>query len=149
MISVAEALQRVLDSVEKMPTETVTLAAAHGRVLAQDVIARLTQPPTDVSAMDGYAVQAKDVAKVPATLIKIGESAAGKAFNGAIGPGETTRIFTGAAVPKGANAIVIQEHTAAAGSQQKPRPVGRTPGQEQDHLADHGDHRAACHAQPR
>ena len=62
MISVAEALQRVLDSVKRMPTETVTLAAAHGRVLAQDVIARLTQPPTDVSAMDGYAVQAKDVA---------------------------------------------------------------------------------------
>jgi len=117
MISVAEALQRVLDSVEKMPTETVTLAAAHGRVLAQDVIARLTQPPTDVSAMDGYAVQAKDVAKVPVTLIEIGESAAGKAFNGTIGPGETTRIFTGAAVPKGANAIVIQEDTAADGNQ--------------------------------
>ena len=53
MISVTDALQRVLDSVERMPEETVNLATAHGRVLAQDVMARLTQPPTDVSAMDG------------------------------------------------------------------------------------------------
>ena len=117
MISVTDALQRVLDSVERMPEETVNLATAHGRVLAQDVMARLTQPPTDVSAMDGYAVRASDVAQVPVTLTQIGESAAGSAFNGAIGRGETTRIFTGAPVPEGADAIVVQEDTNAVGDQ--------------------------------
>lgn len=117
MISVAEALQRVLDGVDRMPVETVNLAAAHGRVLARDVVARMTQPPTDVSAMDGYAVRAADVGSVPATLTQVGASAAGKAFDGAIGPGQTARIFTGAAVPAGADAIVIQEDTEAAGDQ--------------------------------
>ncbi len=117
MISVAEALQRILDGVHRMPTESINLADAHGRVLARDVTARLTQPPTDVSAMDGYAVRAADVAEVPATLTQIGESAAGSAFDGTIGAGQTARIFTGAPVPKGADAIVIQEDTEAAGDQ--------------------------------
>ena len=117
MISVAEALQRILDGVHLMPTETVSLAAAHGRVLARDVVARVTQPPTDVSAMDGYAVRAADVATVPATLTQIGESAAGRAFAGSIGAGQTVRIFTGAPVPAGADAIVIQEDTKADGDQ--------------------------------
>jgi molybdopterin molybdotransferase len=117
MISVAEALRRVLDGVERMPEESVSLAAAHGRVLARDVVARLTQPPSDVSAMDGYAVRAADVASVPATLTQIGEAAAGNAFDGAIGPGQTARIFTGAPVPTGADAIVIQEDTTASGDQ--------------------------------
>ncbi len=117
MLSVAEALQRVLDGVAAMPTETVSLAAAHGRVLARDVTARLTQPPADVSAMDGYAVRAEDVAQVPSSLTQIGESAAGRAFDGTVGPGQTVRIFTGAPVPKGADAIVIQEDTEADGDQ--------------------------------
>jgi molybdopterin molybdotransferase len=117
MISVAEALRRVLDGVERMPEESVSLAAAHGRVLARDVVARLTQPPSDVSAMDGYAVRAADVASVPAVLTRIGEAAAGNAFDGAIGPGQTARIFTGAPVPTGADAIVIQEDTTASGDQ--------------------------------
>ncbi len=116
MISVAEALQRILDGVRRMPNETVNLAAAHGRVLAQDVVARVTQPPADVSAMDGYAVRAADVVAVPATLTQIGESAAGKAFEGTVGSGQTVRIFTGAPVPKGADAIVIQEDTQASGN---------------------------------
>ena len=117
MISVAEALQRILDGVHRMPTENISLADAHGRVLARDVTARLTQPPTDVSAMDGYAVRAADVAEVPATLTQIGESAAGNAFGGKVGPGQTARIFTGAPVPKGADAIVMQEDTEVAGDQ--------------------------------
>ncbi|MBT3536627.1 MAG: molybdopterin molybdotransferase MoeA, partial [Rhodospirillaceae bacterium] len=75
------------------------------------------QPPSDVSAMDGYAVRAADVVKVPATLTQIGESAAGSAFDGTIGPGQTARIFTGAPVPKGADAIVIQEDTETDGDQ--------------------------------
>ena len=117
MISVAEALQRILDGVQRMPTENISLAAAHGRVLARDVVARVTQPPTDVSAMDGYAVRAEDVAAVPVTLTQIGASAAGSAFDGSLGAGQTVRIFTGAPVPKGADAIVIQEDTEASGDQ--------------------------------
>ncbi|MDA1101673.1 MAG: molybdopterin molybdotransferase MoeA [Proteobacteria bacterium] len=115
MISVAEALQRILDGVRTMPTETINLAAAHGRVLARDVVARVTQPPTNVSAMDGYAVRADDVGSVPVSLTQIGESAAGRAFDGSVGPGQTVRIFTGAPVPEGADAIVIQEDTEASG----------------------------------
>ena len=117
MISVAEALQRVLDGVSPMPVETVNLGAAHGRVLARDVVARLTQPPSDVSAMDGYAVRAADAGSVPVTLTLIGASAAGAAFDGTVGPGQTVRIFTGAAVPLGADAIVIQEDTETDGDQ--------------------------------
>jgi molybdopterin molybdotransferase len=117
MISVAEALQRILDGVHRMPSENISLAAGHGRVLAKDVTARLTQPPTDVSAMDGYAVRAMDVATVPATLTQIGESAAGNAFQETVGPGQTTRIFTGAPLPDGADTIVIQEDADVAGDQ--------------------------------
>ena len=115
MISVADALQRVLDGVDVMPNETVAIAAAHGRVLARDVVARLTQPPSNVSAMDGYAVRAADVETVPTILTQIGEAAAGSAFDGAIGAGQTVRIFTGAPVPRGADAIVIQEDTETDG----------------------------------
>ena len=115
MISVAGALQRVLDGVDFMPNETVAIAAAHGRVLARDVVARLTQPPSNVSAMDGYAVRAADVETVPTILTQIGEAAAGSAFDGAIGAGQTVRIFTGAPVPRGADAIVIQEDTETDG----------------------------------
>ncbi len=117
MISVAEALQRILDGIHRMPAETVNLAAAHGRVLAQDVAARVTQPPADVSAMDGYAVRAGDVGSVPVSLTLIGESAAGNAFGGSVGPGQTVRIFTGAPVPKGTDAIVMQEDTEVSGDQ--------------------------------
>ena len=117
MISVAEALQRILDGVHRMPTETISLAAAHGRVLARDVVARVTQPPTDVSAMDGYAVRANNLTQVPTTLTQIGESAAGSAFDGSLAAGQTVRIFTGAPVPMGADAIVIQEDTEVSGDQ--------------------------------
>ena len=91
-----------------------TIGAAD-RVLAADVTATLTQPPFDASAMDGYAVRAADVAGVPAALTVIGESNAGGPFAGAVGPGEAVRIFTGAAVPKGADCVVIQEDTERNG----------------------------------
>ena len=70
------------------------LSAAAGRVLAQDVPARLTQPPLAVSAMDGYAVRAADTQVPGARLRVIGEAPAGRPFGGAVGPGETVRIFT-------------------------------------------------------
>ncbi len=115
MLSVAEALAKVVAGVPSMPSEQVSLADALGRVLAEDVAARLTHPPAAVSAMDGYAVRAADVRKAPVTLRQIGESAAGKGFSGRVGKGQTVRIFTGAPLPPGADAIVIQEDTKAKG----------------------------------
>ena len=115
MISVAEALAHVTSRLRPLAAEQVALSDALGRVLAQDVAARLTQPPVDVSAMDGYAVRAADVASVPVTLKVIGESAAGSAFDGVLGAGQAVRTFTGAMVADGADAIVIQEDTDAGG----------------------------------
>lgn len=112
MISVAVALAQVLASVtEPVGTETVALASASGRTLAQDLAARRTQPPFPASAMDGYAVRAADVAAVPAELRVAGRSVAGRGYAGEVGAGEAVRIFTGAPVPPGADAIVIQEDT--------------------------------------
>lgn len=113
MIPVAEARQRILADVAPVGTEQVSLAEAAGRTLAADVIARLTQPPEAVSAMDGYAVRAADAGKVPTTLTVIGSAPAGRPFAGTVGPGQAVRIFTGAPVPAGADAVVIQEDTAA------------------------------------
>jgi molybdopterin molybdotransferase len=115
MISVEEALARLLAPLEALPPEQVSVADAVGRVLAEDVAARRTQPPFAVSAMDGYAVRADDVARVPATLRIIAEIPAGAGFGGTLGPGEAARIFTGAPLPDGADAIVIQEDTERQG----------------------------------
>lgn len=115
MISVVKALSQILENVTETCDEQVQLSAALGRVLSVDVIARLTQPWADVSAMDGFAVRAADVASVPTSLTVIGESAAGGCFDGSVGKGEAVRIFTGAPVPAGANAIVIQEDTERDG----------------------------------
>jgi molybdopterin molybdotransferase len=135
MITVEEALRRVLASAETpLKEEKVALEQAYGRVLARDLKALRTQPPFSNSAMDGYAVRAADTASPPATLIVVGESAAGRAFEGAIGPGEAVRIFTGAPMPDGADAIVIQEDvqregerirvSAAASARDNLRPAG-------------------------
>ena len=111
MISVDEAVQRVTAAFAPLETETVSLRDAQGRVLAENAIARLDQPPFPVSAMDGYAVRAGDVSSAPATLRVIGSAPAGHPFNGKVGEGETVRIFTGGVVPEGADTIVIQEDT--------------------------------------
>src|SRR5437764_3691623 len=115
MISVEEALERLLAPLEALPAEQVSVADAVGRVLAEDVAARRTQPPFAVSAMDGYAVRAEDVATVPVELRIVAEVPAGAGFGGHIGPGETARIFTGAPLPEGSDAIVIQEDTERDG----------------------------------
>jgi molybdopterin molybdotransferase len=128
LLSVADALERVLAQAEPLPSEEVALAEADGRVLAYDLKARRTQPPADVSAMDGYAVRAADVANTPARLKVIGEVAAGRPFSVALGPGEAARIFTGGVLPQAADAIVIQEHTTRDGDfveVQKPASKGR------------------------
>src|SRR5437660_1826663 len=115
LMPVAEALERVLADAAPLPARPTPLGEAHGRVLAADVKALRTQPPADVSAMDGYAVRAADVASVPARLKLIGEVAAGHPFDGTVGAGEAARIFTGGIVPAGADTIVIQENTAREG----------------------------------
>src|SRR5260370_38544800 len=109
---VAEALSRVLADAEPLPAQSVPLADAHGRVLTAGVAALRTHPPANVSAMDGYAVRAIDVAKIPARLKLVGEVAAGHPFNGSVGAGEAARIFTGGLLPPGSDAIAIQENAS-------------------------------------
>src|SRR6516162_2342776 len=99
---VAEALSRVLADTEPLAAEPTPLSEAHGRVLAADLAALRTQPPAAVSAMDGYAVRAADVATAPARLKLVGEVAAGHPFDSSVGAGEAARIFTGGVVPAGA-----------------------------------------------
>jgi molybdopterin molybdotransferase len=113
MIQVEEARGRILQALAPTAAETVPLAASGGRVLARPVHARLTQPPADVSAMDGYAVRAADAA-AGAVLRVVGSAPAGHPFAGAVGTGEAVRIFTGAVLPAGADAILLQEDAEAA-----------------------------------
>jgi molybdopterin molybdotransferase len=115
LLSVADALSRVLEHAMPLPAEEVPVAEADGRVLAYALKARRTQPPADVSAMDGYAVRATDVVNPPVRLNIIGEVAAGRPFDHAIGPGEAARIFTGGVIPDGADTIIIQEHARRDG----------------------------------
>src|SRR5712692_7956199 len=115
MISVEEALARLLAPLEKLPFEQISIADAVGRVLAEDVAARRTQPPFAVSAMDGYAVRADDLGQIPATLRIVAEIPAGAGFGGTLGEGEAARIFTGAPLPDGADTIIIQEDTERHG----------------------------------
>lgn len=111
MISVEQALERIAERFAALPGETVELGTACGRVLAQDAVARLTQPPVDLSAMDGYAIRFADVPTVPTTLRVVGQAPAGGAYAGTLQPGEAVRIFTGGPVPAGTDTIVIQENT--------------------------------------
>src|SRR5216684_3976711 len=115
MISVEEALARLLAPLAAVPHEQVAIADGVGRVLAEDVAARRTQPPFAVSAMDGYAVRADDLAQIPTTLRIVAEIPAGAGFGGTLGKGEAARIFTGAPLPDGADAIIIQEDTERQG----------------------------------
>lgn len=110
MISVREALDKILGDLKPVDTEIVSISEADGRVLAEDIIARRTQPPSDVSSMDGYAVKySDDTVSGPKRYRVIGESPAGGAFAGQVNNGEAVRIFTGAALPDGADSIIIQE----------------------------------------
>jgi molybdopterin molybdotransferase len=117
MIPVEEALAKILFGLTPLGAEEVSVEAALGRVLAADIAARVTQPPKPVSAMDGYAVKAADVASVPANLTVIGEAPAGRGYQGTVETGQAVRIFTGAPLPDGADSIVIQEDTEASGNQ--------------------------------
>jgi len=115
LLSVEEALARVLDGVEATGPQSVAIEHARGRILAEPLRALVTQPPFDASAMDGYAVRTADITALPATLTVVGEAAAGHPYSGNVGAGEAVRIFTGAPVPAGADAIVIQENATRDG----------------------------------
>jgi molybdopterin molybdotransferase len=107
-----EAQARLLALVEPLPIERVDVASALGRYLAEPLLARRTNPGADLSAMDGYAVQSGNLAgpwKVT------GESAAGHPYGGTAGPGEAIRISTGAVMPQGADAVILQEDIALDG----------------------------------
>ena len=115
LLAVDEARARILAALAPTAAETVALADGAGRVLARPVTARLTQPPADVSAMDGYAVRAADALE-GAMLRVTGAAPAGRPFAGSVGPGEAVRIFTGGFVPEGADAILLQEDATADGA---------------------------------
>jgi len=117
MLSVEEALARLLAQAHRIAdTETVSTLAAHGRVLAQPVVSTLDVPPMDNSQMDGYAVRCADVRSAPTTLRVTQRIAAGHPGR-PLASGTAARIFTGAPLPAGADAIVMQEATTAAGDQ--------------------------------
>ncbi|WP_112663352.1 gephyrin-like molybdotransferase Glp [Microvirga flavescens] len=112
LIPVEDALSRVLAGIARpVEAERIPLGQCAERTLAEDVKAERDQPPFPASAMDGYAVRSIDTASIPATLRVIGVSAAGARFEREVGPGEAVRIFTGAPLPQGADAVVLQEDT--------------------------------------
>ncbi|MGE0750898.1 MAG: gephyrin-like molybdotransferase Glp [Variibacter sp.] len=128
LIPVEEALARVLDGARGLPEEFAPVAEAQGRVLTRDLKALRTQPPADVSAMDGYAVRSVDLAKLPADLKVIGEVPAGRMFDGTVSATEAVRILTGGLLPAGADTIVIQENARRDGDRvivETPSPPGR------------------------
>jgi molybdopterin molybdotransferase len=112
MLSVEEARARILAGLAPTAPEVVSLAQAWDRVLAAPVAARLTQPPADVSAMDGYALRAADAAE-GARLRVVGAAPAGRPFDGTLKWGEAVRLFTGSVIPAGADSVLLQEDAEA------------------------------------
>lgn len=112
MISVLEARNIVLEWANPLDVERVGLRAARGRTLREPIHAVRPHPPFDASAMDGYAVRADDT---PGVLTVVGEAGAGRALSRALAPGECARIFTGAPLPRGADAVLIQEDAERTG----------------------------------
>jgi molybdopterin molybdotransferase len=116
LLSVEDAIRRIVEGVTPVAAENVPVGAADGRVLAEPIAALRTQPPFDASAMDGFAVRAADVSAAGSRLTLIGTSAAGHGFAGEITIGKAVRISTGAPVPRGADAILIQENAIIDGA---------------------------------
>ena len=112
LLSVADAQARLFAMAPRVPSERVPLAQAAGRWTAERVVARRTQPAADLSAMDGYAIRFADL---PGSWRVVGESAAGRSFAKPVGLGEAARVFTGAAMPSGADSVLVQEEAARDG----------------------------------
>jgi molybdopterin molybdotransferase len=125
--TVEEALALVRAGALKPRKQKLALGKAMGRVLAKPVLASRDQPPFNASAMDGYATRKEFLSGDQVTLTVIGESSAGRAFEGAVGADEAVRIFTGAPVPDDCDAIVIQENVVCRDSIIDVTPDGRTP----------------------
>ena len=121
-LTIEDARARMLAQVSRLGVERAPLAEAHGRVLAEPVDAWRDQPPFRASAMDGWAIRAADAAEA-CSLHIAGESAAGRGFDGVLGPRQAVRIFTGAAVPEGADTVVIQEEAEREGDSVRLGPV--------------------------
>jgi molybdopterin molybdotransferase len=115
MLTVEEALARVLERADPVDVEVVPTLEADGRVLATDVVSTLDVPPLDNSQMDGYAVRSVDV-PAGGTTLRVSQRIAAGHVGAALEPGTAARIFTGAPVPAGADAIVMQEACVAEGS---------------------------------
>ena len=122
LMPVEAARAAMLAEAQALGAETVPLAAANGRVLAEDIVARRAQPPFTNSAMDGWAMRAADT---PGALLIVGESAAGHGYEAEVQPGQAVRIFTGAALPAGADTVVIQENATPGGKGDNSRKPGR------------------------
>ncbi|QNA84273.1 molybdopterin molybdotransferase MoeA [Sphingomonas sp. So64.6b] len=112
LLPLAEAQSRLFALAPRVSSETMPLRAAANRWAAADIVALRTQPTTDLSAMDGYAIRFADL---PGPFTLVGESAAGRPFPGTVGANETARIFTGAAMPQGADTVMVQEEVARDG----------------------------------
>ncbi|WOI52204.1 molybdopterin molybdotransferase MoeA [Parvularcula sp. LCG005] len=115
MISVDEAVATIATTAKSLETEGVPLTEAPGRVLREDVHARVSQPPASVSAMDGYAICWTGPCTEGQTFRVIGEAPAGRPFSGAVSGGDCVRLYTGSVVPAGANHVIIQEHVERTG----------------------------------
>jgi molybdopterin molybdotransferase len=113
MGTVEDARARMLASVAALPVEDLPLGMVHGRILAAEVVATHSQPPCDISAMDGYALKFTDA---PGTLVVVGESRAGAGFEGTLAQAQAARIFTGAPIPAGANCVIPQEDVPRSGN---------------------------------
>ncbi|WP_119307496.1 gephyrin-like molybdotransferase Glp [Cohaesibacter haloalkalitolerans] len=116
LLKVEDALAQLLADVSPTETENVSLHNATGRVLAVDLKAQRTQPPFNASAMDGYAIRADNIRELPTKLQIVGEVPAGYVFPDIVHNWEAVRIFTGAPVPEGADAVVMQEKTERDGA---------------------------------
>jgi molybdenum cofactor synthesis domain-containing protein len=114
MIPISEAIRIIKEQTRTLHVERVALAKALGRVLAEDVVSDSDLPPFDRAQMDGYAVRSVDVARVPARLRVVGESAAGRGWHDEMKTGEAVRIMTGAPVPAGADSVQKVEVTNEA-----------------------------------
>lgn len=112
LLGLVDAQARLLAMAVPLPVERVPVADALGRFLAEPLVARRTQPPADLSAMDGYALRAADL---PGPWQVLGEIACGHPFGGTVGPGEAVRIATGALMPVGADMVLMQEDAARDG----------------------------------
>ena len=113
LVTVEEARSRIVSAMPLLGSQRVDITGALGRVLCEDVVARFSHPPSSVSAMDGYACRSTDLTRLPTSLKRIGTSKAGLRFEGSVTEGTCVRIFTGAAMPSGADTIVLQENAVA------------------------------------